>query len=81
MFGESHDIPHEFPEYRNLIDKLRDTDSEFQDLYSEYHALDREILDIEQNIEAVSDSYAEDLKKKRLLLKDQIYDILRTHTV
>ena len=42
-------------------------------MYVEYHALDQEIREIEQNVEPVSDTYAEDLKKKRVLLKDQLY--------
>lgn len=77
MFGEPHDIPREFPEYRDLIRHLHDNDSDFQRMYVEYHALDQEIRDIEQNVEPVSDFYAEDLKKKRVFLKDQLYDKLR----
>ncbi len=80
MFGEHHDIPHEFPEYRELVEDLRARDTEFQEMYTEYHALDDEIRSIEQNVETVSDSYAEDLKKKRVWLKDMIYQRLRDHT-
>jgi hypothetical protein len=79
MFGESHDIPHEFPEYRELAKQLCDADPEFKSMYSEYHQLDEEIRQIEQNVEAVSDLYAEELKKKRVVLKDKIYDILIHH--
>jgi uncharacterized protein YdcH (DUF465 family) len=81
MFGEPHDIPHEFPEYRDVIKTLHDNNSQFQQLYSEYHELDREIHDIELNVEPVSDFYAEDLKKKRVHLKDEIYTMLRAHCV
>ncbi len=77
MFGEHHDIPHEFPEYRDLIESLCNSDTVFQKIYQEYHALDEEILQIEQNVEATSDTYAEDLKKKRVHLKDEIYQRLR----
>lgn len=79
MFGEPHDIPHEFPEYQDMIQTLQNKDSEFQRMYMEYHALDSEIRDIEQNVEAVSDMYAETLKKKRVYLKDQIYAALQAH--
>jgi len=77
MFGEHHDIPHEFPEYKDLIEKLCNSDEGFQKMYQEYHALDEEILQIEQNVETTSDVYAEDLKKKRVHLKDEIYQRLR----
>jgi len=76
MFGERHDLPHEFPEHVELINALRDVNPVFDAMYKEYDALDQEILKIEQNIEPVSDVYTEDLKKKRMLLKDKLYETL-----
>ena len=76
MFGERHDLPREFPEHAELIKCLRDVNPVFDAMYKEYDALDQEILDIEQNIEAVSDTYTEDLKKKRVVLKDKLYEML-----
>lgn len=80
MFGERHDLPHEFPEHVELIKVLRDVNPVFAAMYKEYDALDLEILEIEQNIEPVSDVYAEDLKKKRLLLKDKLYKTLTSQS-
>jgi len=76
MFGERHDLPHEFPEHAELIKCLRDVNPVFDALYKEYDVLDKEILEIEQNIEPVSDAYAEEQKKKRMVLKDKLYGIL-----
>ena len=76
MFGERHDLPTEFPEHAELIKALRDVNPVFGAMYKEYDSLDKEILKIEQNIEPVSDTYAEDLKKKRVLLKDKLYETL-----
>jgi uncharacterized protein len=76
MFGERHDLPTEFPEHAELIKALRDVNPVFEAMYKEYNALDLEILEIEQNVEPVSDVYAEDLKKKRMLLKDKLYETL-----
>jgi len=80
MFGEDHSIMNEFPNYQPVIEKLNQEDSAFQQMYQEYHAHDKEIRDIEQNVEPVSDTYAEDLKKKRALLKDKIYEMLQAHS-
>lgn len=80
MFGEHHDIPHEFPEYKEVIPQLCEQDHDFQQLYQQYHDVDEEVLQIEQNLKPVSDTYAEDLKKQRVHLKDQIYARLREHT-
>lgn len=80
MFGERHDLPHEFPDQKELIEKLLSENAEFARLYQEYDALDDEILKIEQNVEPVSDAYAEELKMKRVHLKDQLYQMLRSHS-
>lgn len=79
MFGEHHEIVKEFPEYKDTIKTLCEMDNNFQKMYKEYHDLDDEILKIEQNVQTVSDAYAEDLKKKRVYLKDQIYIKLSQH--
>ncbi len=79
MFGESHDIPHEFPEYQTDIHALCQENEKFNQLYQEYHAVEKEIQEIEHNIEPVSDAYAENLKMQRVHLKDQIYQALRQH--
>ena len=76
MFGERHELPHEFPEHAELIEALRDVNPVFDAMYKEYDVLDQEILEIEQNIEPASDVYAEDLKKKRMVLKDRLYETL-----
>ncbi len=77
MSGERHDLKHEFPEHAALIDKLLLADLQFVSLYREYDALDEEILKIEQNVEPVSDAYAEELKLKRVHLKDRLYEMLQ----
>lgn len=77
MFGEHHDPEHEFPEFENKIREMKEKDPEFAKIYGEYQAIDDEIFRIEQQIETPSDFYTEDLKKKRLMLKDQLYEILR----
>ena len=79
MLGEHHDIDHEFPEYHEKILLLADRDPEFAALMKEHDRLDNEIRDLELHDQPVSDTYIEDQKKKRALLKDRIYDILR-HT-
>ncbi len=80
MFGERHDLPHEFPQYAELIGKLTETNAEFASLMNEYTALDAEILEIEENGTNISDEHAEELKFKRVTLKDKLYAMLKEHT-
>jgi uncharacterized protein YdcH (DUF465 family) len=77
MLGESHDLFHEFPEYKDRIAELKAADPRFAGLYEEYHRVNDEVERIELQIETPSDMYTETLKKRRLHLKDEIYAILR----
>ncbi len=78
MFGESHDLANEFPEYKEKIHKLKMEDRHFARLFDEYHEVDQQIHRSEQEIEVHSDEFMEELKLKRLHLKDELYAMLRT---
>jgi uncharacterized protein YdcH (DUF465 family) len=80
MFGERHDLHHEFPEHAELIHRLLGSDQDFASLYKEYDDLDAEILDLEQRGEPVTDEVAEAMKYKRLQLKDKLYAILKARS-
>ena len=80
MFGERHDLPTEFPEHAELIQRLHKTDAAFATLMDEYTALDSEIYEIEENGTNVTDEHAEELKYKRVALKDQLYALLQANS-
>lgn len=77
MTVEHHPLVHEFPEHRDALHHLKLTDAHFARLASEYEILDKEIVRIEDDIQAASDVKLETLKKQRLQLKDQIYARLK----
>jgi uncharacterized protein YdcH (DUF465 family) len=77
MLGEHHDLAHEFPEFKARIHSLKVTNKHFARLFEEYETLDKEIYRIEEQIETTSDEYLEGLKRKRLQLKDELYQMLR----
>jgi len=74
---QPHDLAHEFPEYKDKIHFLKTNNQHFAKLFDEYHLVNREVLRIEQEVEPVTDEFAEEMKKKRLLLKDQLYAMLQ----
>jgi len=79
MLGEHHDdLAREFPELKERVHQLKVSDPEFAKMYEEYQAVDKEVYRIEERIETASDAYTEDLKKKRALLKDQLYARLKS---
>lgn len=77
MLGEKHDLIHEFPEYKDRIHELKVNDPEFARLFEEYHDVDHEVRRIEEGIETPSDEYTEELKLRRLKLKDELYAMLK----
>ena len=77
MFAEPHDLHHELPEYAERIHLLKTRDHHFRRLFEEYDEVVKELHRIEEQIETPSDAYVEQLKLKRLHLKDQLYDMLR----
>ncbi len=79
MLGENHDIFHEFPEFKDRIEGLAEKNPDFCELMGEHDVLDKEIRDLEIANQPVADEYMEDLKKKRIALKDQLYDLIRDH--
>ena len=66
-----------FPEYRDLITKIKGQDGHFTRLFDKHNELDQVIKNKEAHIEPGSQAEIEQLKKEKLLLKDQIYGILR----
>ncbi|WP_153769784.1 YdcH family protein [Labrenzia sp. CE80] len=71
-----HELHEEFPDAADALHALKASDAHFVKLSDEYHAINREIHRIETDVEPASDETLEDLKKKRLSLKDQIAAIL-----
>ena len=65
-----------FPEYRDLISQLKHQDRHFQQLFDRHNALDQQIQNIEKHILPGTPQEIETLKKEKLHLKDQLYQVL-----
>jgi len=66
-----------FPEYRDLITQLKTTGSHFLNVYEKHNELDQRIRNMESGIEPATHLAIEALKKEKLALKDEFYQILR----
>lgn len=77
MFGELHDLHHEFPEYKDRIHELKMKGGHFRRLFDEYDKLAHKMVRIQQDIETPSDEVVEGLKVKRLHLKDKLNAMLK----
>jgi len=47
------------------------------EIFDAYHTIDKEVYRVENNIEPRSDAALEELKKRRLVLKDELFRIIR----
>jgi uncharacterized protein len=66
-----------FPEYRDLITQLKTRDAHFVQVFDKHNALDHRIQKMEAHLEPGTPTEIENLKKEKLALKDELYQILR----
>ena len=76
MLYEKHNLEHEFPEHTVAISKLKSDNPEFAALAKEYHKLDHKICGLEASAVPTTDANFVDLKQRRLVLKDLLYQKL-----
>lgn len=77
MIIDRHSLAKELPEFKEQIHQLKMENRHFAKLADEYHSLDNEIIRIEEGVENTTDEYVEGLKRKRLHLKDQLFEMLK----
>jgi uncharacterized protein YdcH (DUF465 family) len=73
---EKHDLHHEFPELNEKIHSLKVSDHHFKKLFDEYHVVNNSIHSIESGAQVVADEVLNDLRIKRVHLKDELYNLL-----
>ena len=66
-----------FPEFRDLITKLKNKDAYFDRLFEKHHVLDQAIKTKIDNIELATHTEIENLKKEKLRIKDELYQYLK----
>jgi len=73
-----HGLQDEFPDEAKLISRLGRTNYLFRRIATQYDDTNRQIYRIESGEEPTTDEFLEQLKKKRLKLKDKIAGIFLT---
>ena len=67
-----HELAEEFPDQIDKMHDLKMGNAHFAKLSEQYHVLNREIHRIETGVEPTSDTRETELRKKRVVLKDEI---------
>ncbi|MHA3916787.1 YdcH family protein [Halovulum sp. GXIMD14793] len=72
-----HGLAEEFPLLTQRIHDLKLTDPHFRQRSDEYHELNRAIHRAETNVAPMSDTQLNEMLKKRVHLKDELYRMLK----
>ncbi len=76
MTHTPHELHEEFPEYAQKLTELKTNNAHFAKLADDYHEINRAVHRAETNVEPVEELAEVEMRKKRALLKDEIYRML-----
>jgi hypothetical protein len=71
-----HELHEEFPEHAAKITALKTSNAHFARLADEYHEVNRAVHRAETRTEPMEDLAMDELRKKRMRLKDELYRML-----
>lgn len=77
MSHTPHELIEEFPDQIEAMHSLKENDAHFAKIYEEYHALNRAIHRAETDVEPTDDLHMSEMRKQRMMLKDQVAAALR----
>lgn len=76
MSHTPHELAEEFPNHVDKMHRLKTDDPHFARLFDAYHEINRAVHRAETNVEPTDDFNEEAMRKKRMVLKDEIWAIL-----
>ncbi|MCB9993804.1 MAG: DUF465 domain-containing protein [Hyphomicrobiaceae bacterium] len=76
MKNTPHELHEEFPEYVDKMSELKSINAHFAKMFDDYHQINREVHRGETDVEPMSDDHLNELRRKRMHLKDEIYALL-----
>ena len=78
MSHTPHELAEEFPDQVEAMHALKESDAHFARLFDEYHEINRAIHRAETDVEPTDDLHMSEMRKQRMVLKDQIAVALRS---
>ena len=76
MSHTPHELHEEFPDKAARIHELKGSNPHFARLMDEYHEINRAVHRAETGVQPTDDLHETELRKKRGLLKDELYRML-----
>ena len=77
--SEPIDLNHAFPNHIEAMREMRTGNGHFAKLYDTYLSVEKELHKIANEAETPEDAFVEQLKKKRLALKDEMLAMLNAN--
>ncbi|MEQ5833647.1 DUF465 domain-containing protein [Marinobacter sp. R17] len=79
MSISDHALNVDFPQYKELIRELRQSDATFKEMSDHYDKLDKSIRGLEFREVPTDDEHFNQMKMERAQLKDTLYGTLTKH--
>lgn len=76
MSHTPHELAEEFPEHVEKMSTLKQGDAHFSRLFDQYHDVNRAVHRAETDVEPTDDMHMAEMRKQRMVLKDEIARIL-----
>ncbi len=76
MSNTPHEILDELPDHAKTIHDLKQANAHFSRLLDDYHELNRQVHRAETDVEPTDDLHMAEMRKKRLALKDAIFQMI-----
>lgn len=76
MSHTPHELAEEFPDKVQQMHELKESDAHFRKLSQEYHEINRAVHRAETNVEPCDAMHEAQMRKQRMVLKDQIAAML-----
>ncbi len=76
MSHTPHELAEEFPDKIDAMHELKRVNGHFRKLADDYHDVNRAVHRAETNVEPMTEMAETDLRRQRMLLKDQIAAML-----
>lgn len=76
MSHTPHELIDDFPEKADAIHALKVSDAHFAKLADAYHDINRAVHRAETGVEPISDQAEQQMRRKRMVLKDEIAGML-----
>jgi uncharacterized protein len=77
MSHTPHELVEEFPEQVDTIRKLKAENAHFTKIFDDYTDINQSIHRSETNIEPTDDLTEQTMRKKRMVLKDELWEMIK----